>query len=72
MAVLYEIREYLDGFIIFGELDVVKLNHNFEMEWDFSASNVIVEYSINDKSEILIVDWDKKHIKLNSNGEIML
>jgi len=69
--ILYEIKEYMDGFIIFGELDIIKLNHNFEMEWDFYAPDVINEYSINEKNEILIVCWDKKHIKLNSNGEII-
>lgn len=70
-SVLYEIREYTDGFIIFGELDVIKLNHDFEIEWDFSAPDVINEYSINDNNEILIACWDEKHIKLNSNGEII-
>lgn len=67
--VLYELKNYMDGYIVFGELDVIKLSHKFELQWDFSTPDVITEYSINDKNEILIGDWNHDCYRLNSLGE---
>lgn len=72
----YAIYEYDDGYIIHGELEIIKLSSSFVIEWTFSGSDIFARADGTDCFEIvddrvLVRCWDGLEVLLNSTGSII-
>ena len=73
-GVYFSIHEYSDGYVVYGEVDIVKLFSSLEIEWSFSGADIFVanEGSIPfliDQETILLTDWLGNQYHLNANGK---
>ncbi|MDD4564210.1 MAG: hypothetical protein PHE79_01795 [Eubacteriales bacterium] len=62
------------GYLVYGELEIVKLNKNLEIEWDFSGADIFVSpdelinpFSINGDT-IELYDWNGSFYLLDKSG----
>lgn len=69
----FELCKAENGWIIYGEMDIIGLNRDFDKIWSFSGHDIFV--SCNNeccfemtKDEILLCDWQGYHYALNYDG----
>lgn len=72
---LWSIYHFDNGFIIHGEIEIIKLSKSFEIEWSFSGSDIFttpsdsVEDFVIQGDTVHLIDWNGLHYHLNKNGE---
>ncbi|MCL2859315.1 MAG: hypothetical protein FWF46_01830 [Oscillospiraceae bacterium] len=70
----FSIYTFDDGYIVYGEIDIVKLSKDFTIQWTFSGADIFVTtdgtdpFIIQEKC-ILLTDWNGKQYKLNNLGK---
>lgn len=70
------IYKFENGYIVYGELEILKLSSNFEVEWSFSGEDVFVTqdgslpFYIQDKS-IYLTDWNGSTYIVNKLGKLI-
>lgn len=71
---LWSIYNFDDGYIIHGELEIIKLNKDFEIEWSFSGSDIFVNPSDSREAfeiqgnTIQLIDWNGEVFRLDKDG----
>jgi len=66
-----------DGFLIHGELSILRLDRNFEQVWDFCGSDIWVVPDGTRKAlqivddRILLEDWNGIKYILNMDGKLV-
>ncbi|MDQ0362026.1 hypothetical protein [Breznakia pachnodae] len=72
----FAIYEYDEGYIIHGELEIIKLSNDFKIEWSFSGSDIFVRADgtecfriIDDKVEVRC--WDGLEVLLDIKGKVI-
>lgn len=72
----FSIYEVTCGYIIHGELNIVKLNELFEKEWDFGSADIFVNidgkkaFEI-DNGIIKVSDWLDNYFELDLQGNVV-
>ena len=70
----FEIVKVCDGYVIWGELSVFKVNFDGKIEWDFSGRDIFVtpegkdDFVIQDDL-IIVKDWDYNIYKIRLDGK---
>lgn len=64
-----------DGYIIHGEVEIIKLNHNFEKKWSFSGADIFVTPDNQPTFEmtenrIKLYDWNGTYYELDLDGTL--
>jgi len=70
----FSIHKFEDGYLIYGELDLLKLSPAFEVEWSFSGEDIFVSQDGSipfhfENDTIYLSDWKGRKYKLNKFGE---
>lgn len=70
------IYPFMDGYLIHGELSILKTNKNLDIIWEFSGRDIFV--TNNDKESLTIkdniiqlYDWDNNYYELDENGKLL-
>ena len=72
--IYFSIYKFDDGYIIYGEIDILKLSSRFEIEWSFSGADIFVSpngetaFKIENET-IFLSDWNGRKYKLNKFGQ---
>ena len=61
------IYKYKDNYIIYGEIEITMLNHNFKELWKFNCDDIIENIEINDEG-IKLFCFEGNLYKLDFNG----
>jgi len=77
MGVYFTISKFDNGYIVWGELAIVKLSPELEVEWSFSGEDIFVSPNGNvpfaiAEDTICISDWNGRKYKLNKFGQEIL
>ncbi len=71
----FSIYRFDDGYVIYGELEIIKLSKNFEIEWSFSGKGDVFVLP-NDETafliegdKIILKEWDGKKYIINKHGK---
>ena len=74
---LFELYRYGDSYIIYGELDIIRVEANFETSWVFSGSEIFV--TMDDQApfemsndRIILRDWDNNYYEVDYNGNLLV
>lgn len=73
-GIYYSIYKYDNGFVVFGELDIIKLSYAFDKEWSFSGADIFVTqdgsspFSI-ENDIIHLSDWNGRHYLVDGFGK---
>jgi len=67
------INRFCDGYIIHGELEILKLSDKFELEWSFSGADIFVTEDEGnsfyiEKDIIHVTDWEGNKYKIDKFG----
>ncbi|MDR0315122.1 MAG: hypothetical protein LBH71_04140 [Oscillospiraceae bacterium] len=72
----FSIYKFCDGYIIYGELEIIKLSKNFNVEWSFSGKDIFV--TDNDTNPFLIegeliylTDWNGDKYIIDNSGKVV-
>ena len=73
-GMFFSIYKFENGYIVYGELDVLKLSSDFEIEWMFSGAEIFVQEDGSnsfyiEKDIIHLLDWEGRKYTLNKFGE---
>lgn len=68
---IYEIK---DGYIIWGEIDIIRLNSSFEQLWVFGGKDIFVSQTGKqafriDGQKIILNDWEDNYYELDFEGK---
>ena len=72
----FGIYKFQDSYIIYGELEIVKLDKYLNKEWDFSGADIFVTqdknkpFQISD-NKIQLYDWNGVYYELDMNGKLI-
>ena len=74
---IYPCPEGIDGYVVWGETEIVKLNRNFEVEWTKSGADIFVSLTEKPafqmtKERIVLNDVLGNHYELDYRGNILL
>lgn len=74
---IYPCPEGIDGYVVWGETEIVKLNRNFEVEWTKSGADIFVSLTEKPafqmtKERIVLNDFLGNHYELDYRGNILL
>lgn len=74
---IYLCPEGIDGYVVWGETEIVKLNRNFEVEWTKSGADIFVSLTEKlafqmTKERIVLNDFLGNHYELDYQGNILL
>lgn len=68
----FAIYKFKDGYVIHGELEVIKLDSRGKIEWKFSGGDIFVTSKMDNFSaledEIIVEDWQGYTYHINENG----
>ncbi|MCL1631943.1 hypothetical protein M3N64_08270 [Sporolactobacillus sp. CPB3-1] len=73
----FSIYPLSSGYLVHGELSIVRLNSRFEQVWTFSGSDIWVTQNENheefriENDQILLEDWNGVRYALNTNGKLL-
>lgn len=72
----FEIHRYMNDYILYGELEIIRLSASFEILWSFSGRDIFVDpdgaVAFNMDSEgIYLIDWLGWHYHVNYDGELI-
>lgn len=73
----FSIYHFIGGYIIHGELEILRLNKNFERMWTFSGSDIFVTQNGEHQAvrftddQILLQDWNGVRYALDINGKLV-
>jgi hypothetical protein rflaF_20591 len=74
---LFELYRYGDSYIIYGELDIIRVEANFETSWVFSGSEIFV--TMDDQApfemsndRIILRDWDNNYYEVDYNRNLLV
>ncbi|NOW90669.1 hypothetical protein BCD91_002692 [Clostridium beijerinckii] len=72
----FGIYEFQNGYIVYGELEIVKLDKFLNKEWDFSGADIFVTQDKNipfqiSGDKIQLYDWNGVYYELDKNGKII-
>jgi hypothetical protein len=70
----FSIYKFLEGYIVYGELNIVRLSKTLKTIWSFSGADIFVTQDnapafILDNESISLRDWSGKLYVLNSDGK---
>jgi len=72
----FSIHTYNDGYIVYGELDIIKLSNApaFEIEWTFSGNDIFVTQDDSSSFQIsneliYLKDWNEREYVVDKNGK---
>ena len=73
-GIYFSIYEFENGYIIYGELDILKLSPTFEREWSFGGADIFVSLDGDrsfyiEKDIIYLSDWEGRRYIVNKFGE---
>lgn len=68
---------FTDGYVVYGELSVVKLNKDYEKEWEFSGKDIFITQNGKEPFElcndrIKLYDWLGNYYELDRNGNLLI
>ena len=67
-GVSYGIYKVQDGYIVYGELEIVMLDLEFNEKWNFLARDIITSFEIAETT-IKLSDWNNNHYEIDFNGK---
>ncbi|MCL2321739.1 MAG: hypothetical protein FWC47_06480 [Oscillospiraceae bacterium] len=72
-GIYFSIERYCDGYIVYGELDVVKLSKDLEIDWSFAGFDIFITNNgsipfLIEGENILLTDWMGNKYKLDKFG----
>lgn len=72
----FSIQQFDDGYIIHGELEIIKLDKEFNKLWEFSYKDIFVNLSDEEtfkiiEDKIYLTDWNNDKITLDKNGNVI-
>lgn len=76
MGQFFEIYRYKDDYILYGELEIIRLSASFEILWLFSARDIFVDpdgasaFSM-DADGIHLLDWLGWYYHISYNGKLI-
>lgn len=68
MGCFYGIYKILEGYIIYGEIDIVMLDFDLNKLWVFSGKDIFVSFEICDNI-IKLYDWDNNYYEVDFCGK---
>ncbi len=74
---IYPCPEGVGGYVVWGEIDIFKLNADFEPEWTASGADIFVSQTETPafqmtKERILLNDWQGNHYELDFQGNTLV
>lgn len=74
---IYPCPEGIDGYVVWGETEIVKLNRNFEVEWARSGADIFASLTETPafqmtKERIVLNDWEGNHYELDYQGHTLV
>ena len=71
---LYRVK---DGYIIYGEIEIIMLDTNFEKKWKFCGRDIFVSASREKifelcENHIKLYDWDDNYYEIDYDGKLIL
>jgi hypothetical protein len=72
----FAIYEIVSGYIIYGEIEILKLSFNYDVEWRFSALDIFVTiddtipFEISDKC-IKLHDFNNNYYEIDFDGKLI-
>lgn len=72
----YSIHRCKYGYLIYGEMQIIMLDFEFNVLWDFMGRDIFVTrneskpFDFND-SKIMLYDWENNYYELDYNGNIL-
>lgn len=73
----FSIYPITDGYLVHGELSVLRLDKNFQQIWSFYGSDILVIHDGNraafriENDQILLEDWNSIKYALNMDGKLL-
>ncbi|ALB45679.1 hypothetical protein [Clostridium beijerinckii] len=72
----FGIYEFRNGYIVYGELEIVKLDKSLNKEWDFMGADIFVTQDKNvpfqiSGDKIKLYDWSGAYYELDMNGKVI-
>jgi hypothetical protein len=72
----FSLHKFEDGYLVHGELDIVRLAKDFAVLWSFSGADIFVAQDGSSSFEIeganiFLRDWNGKQYKLNKDGTVV-
>lgn len=58
------------GYIVHGEIEILMLNENFEVEWKFSGNDIFVSIELC-HNVIKLYDYNDKYYEIDYNGNLI-
>lgn len=76
-GMFFAIYKFNDGYVVYGELSVVKLNKDYEKEWEFSGKDIFITQNGKEPFElcndrIKLYDWLGNYYELDRNGNLLI
>lgn len=73
-GIYFSIHKFEDGYIIYGELDIVKLSPTFTVDWSFSGEDIFVTQDGSmpffiENDLIHLTDWNGRKYSVNRFGK---
>ena len=70
----FSIYKYDNGFVVYGELDIIKLSSVFDIEWSFSGADIFVTHdgthAFSIENDIIhLLDWNGTHYFVDRFGK---
>ena len=72
-GVYFSLHKFDDGYVVYGELDIIKLSAELETDWSFSGADIFVtldgrcSFYIEDDT-ICLIDWNGTEYKIDKYG----
>ena len=74
---LFSVYTYLDDFILYCETDIIRMNRNLDLLWDFSARDIFVRYHGDEPAfemypdRIRLYDFSDCSYEIDYDGKIL-
>jgi len=72
-GIYFSMHRFDNGFVIYGELEILKLSFEFEKEWDFSGADIFVTHDGSnpfhiENDTIHLLDWEGRQYVVDRFG----
>ena len=74
---LFSVHRYQDDFILYAEMDIIRMTSNLDVLWDFGAKDIFVRYQGNEPAFVMyddrirLCDFSDNYYEIDYNGKLM-
>ncbi len=78
MGTMNAAYSYKDDFILYGEIEIIRVDSKLNIKWNFFGRDIFVRYKSNDPAfvmkadKICLTDWNEDYYEIDYDGNLLV